>query len=51
MVKMKTLVANGRNPVDTLHKEDKNALWTVREKLLLGLTFPEYIGQAIRNPF
>jgi Ni/Fe-hydrogenase subunit HybB-like protein len=48
---MKTLVANGRNPVDALHKEETNSLWTVREKLLLGLTFPEYVAQAVRNPF
>jgi Ni/Fe-hydrogenase subunit HybB-like protein len=48
---MKTLVANGKMPVDTLHKENSNILYTVREKLLLGLTFSEYMAQAVRNPF
>jgi Ni/Fe-hydrogenase subunit HybB-like protein len=48
---MKTLVANGKIPVDALHKEGSDILWTVREKLLLGLSFSEYMAQAVRNPF
>jgi Ni/Fe-hydrogenase subunit HybB-like protein len=48
---MKTLVANGKTPVDTLYKEGSDILWTVREKLLLGLSFSEYMAQAVRNPF
>ncbi len=47
---MKTIVANGKTPVDTLHK-DSGILWTVKEKLLLGLSTKEYMAQAIRNPF
>lgn len=48
---MKTLVAQGKTPVDSLYKGGGNLLWTVKEKLLLGLTAKEYMAQAIRNPF
>jgi Ni/Fe-hydrogenase subunit HybB-like protein len=47
---MKTLVAQGKSPLDMLHRED-GMLWTVKEKLLLGLTGREYMAQALRNPF
>jgi len=47
---MKTLIAQGKTPVNTLEKAD-GMLWTVKEKLLLGLTGKEYMAQAVRNPF
>ena len=47
---MKTLIAQGKTPVNTLQKAD-GMLWTVKEKLLLGLTGKEYMAQAVRNPF
>lgn len=48
---MRTLVANGKTPVVSLHKEEGGVLWTLKEKLLLGLTPKEYMDQAVRNPF
>jgi len=48
---MKTFVAQGKTPVDSLYKGDAGILWTIKEKLLLGLTPKEYMAQAIRNPF
>ncbi|MEW6221102.1 MAG: polysulfide reductase, partial [Thermodesulfobacteriota bacterium] len=48
---MRTLVANGHTPVTTPYKEEGKTLWTVKEKLLLGLTPQEYLAQLVRNPF
>lgn len=46
---MKKLIASGAITVDSLQKSpDRN--WTIMEKLFLGLSFPQYIGQALRNP-
>ena len=47
---MKTFVAQGKAPVNSLQKAD-GMMWTVKEKLLLGLTGKEYMAQALRNPF
>jgi Ni/Fe-hydrogenase subunit HybB-like protein len=47
---MKTFVAQGKAPVNSLQKAD-GVMWTVKEKLLLGLTGKEYMAQAVRNPF
>jgi len=48
---MKTYVANGKLPLATHYNEKDNATkWSVKDKLLLGLTTSEYITQAIRNP-
>jgi Ni/Fe-hydrogenase subunit HybB-like protein len=47
---MKTYVANGKMPLATHYNEDKET-WSVKDKLLLGLSTSEYITQAIRNPF
>jgi Ni/Fe-hydrogenase subunit HybB-like protein len=47
---MKTYVANGKLPVATHYNEEKE-VWSVKDKLLLGLSISEYITQAIRNPF
>lgn len=47
---MRTIVANGKNPLADHYKEG-SILWTVKEKLLLGLSSREYMDQALRNPF
>jgi Ni/Fe-hydrogenase subunit HybB-like protein len=47
---MKKLIAHGIKPVDSMEK-DGGRNWTLIEKLFLGLTFPQYVSQAIRNPF
>jgi Ni/Fe-hydrogenase subunit HybB-like protein len=46
---MKKLIANGVVTVDSMQKSPGRN-WTIMEKLFLGLTFQQYIGQAIRNP-
>ncbi|MFZ2947949.1 MAG: polysulfide reductase [Desulfuromonadaceae bacterium] len=46
---MKKIIANGGVTVDSLQK-NPGRNWTIMEKLLLGLTLPQYIGQALRNP-
>lgn len=47
---MKTLLANGKTPLSTHLSEDGRTLWTVKDKLLLGLTTQEYLAQLLRNP-
>ena len=47
---MKTFIKNGKMPLTTHYNEDKE-MWSVKDKLLLGLSTSEYITQAIRNPF
>lgn len=46
---MKKLIASGAITVDSLHKAPGRK-WTIMEKLFLGLTPQQYIGQALRNP-
>jgi Ni/Fe-hydrogenase subunit HybB-like protein len=46
---MKKLIASGVVTVDSLQKPSGRN-WTIMEKLFLGLTLPQYIGQALRNP-
>ena len=46
---MKKLIASGAITVDSLQKSPGRK-WTIMEKLFLGLTLPQYIGQALRNP-
>jgi Ni/Fe-hydrogenase subunit HybB-like protein len=46
---MKKLIASGAVTVDSLQKPS-GSNWTIMEKLFLGLTLPQYIGQALRNP-
>ncbi len=41
----------GYVPVDTLIKPDTNNPWTIKEKLLLGLSPQDYMKQLLRNPF
>ena len=47
---MNKLKAQGFAPVVSHLKEDGVKRWTVKEKLLLGLTPREYMAQAVRNP-
>ncbi|MCK5192472.1 MAG: polysulfide reductase [Desulfobulbaceae bacterium] len=47
---MNKLKARGFSPVVTHRKED-GSRWTVKEKLMLGLTPKEYWGTQFRNPF
>ena len=47
---MNSLSNSGVAVVDSLEKAP-NKQWTVMEKLFLGLSFQQYIAQAIRNPF
>ncbi len=47
---MKTLQAQGVKPVDS-HLQANGKPWSVKEKLLLGLTPKEYIAMQVRNPF
>jgi Ni/Fe-hydrogenase subunit HybB-like protein len=51
MERMKTLIANGKIPLATNYNEDKTTKFSIKEKLLLGLSLSEYIAQAVRNPF
>ena len=46
---MKKLIASGAKTVDSPQKSPGRN-WTFMEKLFLGLTLQQYIGQAIRNP-
>ncbi|MGD8353433.1 MAG: polysulfide reductase [Pseudomonadota bacterium] len=48
---MKTLLKNGYQPVASAVDEKTKRRWTLKEKLLLGLTPREYMNQALKNPF
>ncbi|PLX47793.1 MAG: polysulfide reductase [Desulfobulbaceae bacterium] len=48
---MKTYVTQGFEPIDTLKKPGSDTPWTLKEKLLLGLSSGEYVKQLVRNPF
>jgi Ni/Fe-hydrogenase subunit HybB-like protein len=37
-------------PIDSHDKPSGKAKWTIKEKVLLGLTPRQYMGQAVRNP-
>lgn len=50
MKHIQPLIDNGFAPVNSLHNQDKRP-WTLKEKLLLGMTPGQYLGQALRNPF
>ncbi|MDD2851371.1 MAG: polysulfide reductase [Desulfuromonadaceae bacterium] len=47
---MNKLIASGATVVDSPQKSSGRN-WTIMEKLFLGLSFQQYIAQAIRNPF
>ena len=48
---MNRLIAEGCSPVISDFKEGKKDRWTIKEKLLLGLTPEQYRAQLLRNPF
>lgn len=48
---MKALIEAGVKPVDSYRPGENERPWTLKEKLLLGLTPGQYLGQALRNPF
>lgn len=50
MKHIQPLIDNGYQPVNSLKNQDKRP-WTLKEKLLLGMTPGQYLGQALRNPF
>lgn len=50
MKHIQPLIDNGYQPVNSLENQDKRP-WTLMEKLLLGMTPGQYLGQALRNPF
>ena len=47
---MKTLIAKGRIPV-AMHFSPDSRRFSIKDKLLLGLSLSDYLAQAIRNPF
>ncbi len=48
---MKSLINAGVLPVHAHQGGPEKKTWTLIEKLLLGLTPGQYLGQALRNPF
>jgi Ni/Fe-hydrogenase subunit HybB-like protein len=47
---MKAFIANGKIPLAEHYNEDRSVKWSVKDKLLLGLSLSEYLAQAFRNP-
>lgn len=48
---MKSLIAAGHAPLASHTKESGGAKWSLKDKLLLGLTPQQYMAQFVRNPF
>ena len=48
---MKHFIKKGFKPIDSLNSPDDNHRWTMKQKLLLGLSPGEYFQQFRRNPF
>ena len=48
---MKSLIEAGVRPVHSHEGGPEKKKWSLMEKLLLGLTPGQYLGQALRNPF
>ena len=48
---MKRYRAKGFKMVDSHYKGGRQGKWSLKEKLLLGLTPAQYLLQAVRNPF
>jgi Ni/Fe-hydrogenase subunit HybB-like protein len=48
---MKTLIAKGKIPLATHYNDDQSTKFSIKDKLLLGLSLSEYLAQAFRNPF
>ncbi len=47
---MKTLIANGTIPVTRHYNPARNTKFSIKDKLLLGLSLNDYLAQALRNP-
>jgi len=47
---MKVLVRESRHLPVLSHRKEDGTRWTLKEKLLLGLTPQQYMGQALKNP-
>ena len=47
---MKKLIQHGAQIIDSADKIPGKAKWSLKEKLLLGLSPKDYLAQAIRNP-
>lgn len=50
MKHIKPLLDNGYQPVNSDFRS-KNERWTLKERLFIGMTPGQYLGQALRNPF
>ena len=48
---MKHLINCGVKPVDSHVNDKTDQKWSLQRKLFLGLTWGQYLGQALRNPF
>lgn len=48
---MEFLIKHGVQPLDSHVNEKNDKKWSLMDKLLLGLTPGQYLGQALRNPF
>ena len=48
---MKRLVEKGFRPVDSLNDPNDGHRWSIKQKLLLGLSPKEYFQQLLHNPF
>lgn len=48
---MKQLMRNGYQPVDSTCSENNKERWSLKDKLFIGMTPGQYLGQALRNPF
>ena len=48
---MKRLIEKGFRPINSLNAPDDGHRWSIKQKLLLGLSPREYFQQLRRNPF
>ncbi|WP_305044638.1 NrfD/PsrC family molybdoenzyme membrane anchor subunit [Geoalkalibacter sp.] len=48
---MKAIISRGFKPIDSPSPDNSARRWTLKEKLLLGMTPRQYFGQAVCNPF
>ena len=48
---MKSIIREGFRPIDSASPDKSARRWTLKEKLLLGMTPGQYLRQAMHNPF
>lgn len=48
---MKRLIKEGFKPIDSLNDSDSGHRWSLKQKLLLGLSPRDYLQQVLHNPF